>query len=134
MKADGPASGFGCKECFPESAAKAWEARNGLARETEVVGESHFQVLILACRSCRQRFVSVFTESIDWDDGEDPQNWLLLPLMDAEAARLAARSDAVTEQELEALGPGRRALEYDHPKDGPARTFWSAGLMVGPHD
>jgi len=128
------AAGFGCDECLPERAEQAWTARNALARELELINESHFHVMTLACRACRQRFVSVFTETIDWDDGEDPQNWLLLPLTEAEAARLAARGDAVTEQELAALGPGRRALEHDHPKDGPARTFWSLGLFVGPHD
>lgn len=134
MNTDREGIRFGCKSCLPESAAEAWKTRNALARELELISESHFHIMILSCRGCGQRFVSVFTESIDWDDGEDPQNWLLLPLTDAEAAWLAARGDAVTGQELEALGPGRRALEYDHPKFGPARTFWSAGLMVGPHD
>ena len=56
----------GCERCWPSEADAAWEARRKLACAVELVDESHFHVMILACPSCEQRFLSVFTETIDW--------------------------------------------------------------------
>jgi len=42
------------------------EARRALDFEAELIDESHVHVAILACGQCGQRFVSVFTETIDW--------------------------------------------------------------------
>jgi hypothetical protein len=102
--------------------------------EFEPIDESHFHVMVLRCAGCEQRFVSVFTETIDWEDGEDPQHWTLLPVTREEAARLARSGAAPTEAGLNALGPGRRSLCLSHPKGEPSRAYWSLGLHVGPHD
>jgi uncharacterized protein YbaR (Trm112 family) len=125
---------FGCERCWPASANAAQDARRTLVREAELIDESHFHVMILACPSCRQRYLSVFTEMIDWDDGDDPQYWTTLPLTDAEAADLVRRRDSLDEATLNALGPGRRSLLHDHPKGVDARTHWGSGIFVGPHD
>ena len=37
--------------------------------------------MILGCARCSQGFVSVFTKTIDWEDGDDPQFWTLLPIV-----------------------------------------------------
>ena len=123
----------GCPHCWPPSPDAAWAARSRLERAREVVDESHFHVMILACRACGQRFVSVFTETIDWADGEDPQSWTLLPLSREEAEGLA-RARSVEPRDLEALGPGRRSLRFDHPKGEPSRIYWATGCAVVPHD
>jgi hypothetical protein len=125
---------FGCERCWPPSADAARAAGQALTREADLIRESHFSVMLRACPSCGQRFVSVFTETIDWEDGDDPQYWTLLPVTDAEAADLVQRGDSLDEETLNGLGRGRRSLQHDHPKGKPARSYWGAGIFVGPHD
>jgi hypothetical protein len=125
---------FGCKSCWPDDADAAWKARGGLSDAGRVVDESHFGVRILACPRCRQRFVSIFTETIDWTGGDDPQYWTLLPLTEEEAAELAAAEEEGIERKLNSLGPGRRCLERDYPKGSSPRNHWGSGILVGPHD
>jgi len=134
MVDDGPKRDFGCERCWPPTADAAWELRGGLTHVAELIDDSHFHVMILACPSCAQRFVSIFTESIDWKDGDDPQYWTLLPITEAEAVDLVRRQDSLTETKLNALGPGRRCLRRDHPKATEPRIFWGTGISVGPHD
>lgn len=90
--------------------------------------------MILVCPKCSQRFVSVFTEQIDWVEGEDPQSWTLLPITPPEAASLSQLGSALTEPGLHALGQGRRSLRCDYPKEAGPRCFWSTGIHVLLHD
>ena len=124
---------FGCAACWPAAAEAAWEA-TGLTHVGDVIDESHFHVTIVACPSCLQHFVSVFTETIDWDGGDDPQYWTLLPITAAESADLLERRDSVSERMLNALGPARRSLRLEHPKGSDRRIFWGTGLLIGRHD
>lgn len=125
---------FGCERCWPASAEKAQEARGALAVEAELVDEPHFRVTVRACRGCAQRFVSIFTEMIDWSGGDDSQCWTLMPITQAEASDLVGRGDSLTEASLRSLGPGRRSLIHDFPTGKPPRTGWRTGLDIGPHD
>ena len=125
---------FGCEHCWPVTPDAAWEARQALARAADLIDESHFHVMILACRSCTQRFVSVFTETIDWADGEDPQYWTLLPITASEATELVRQPGVTTETQLHALGPKRRCLQHDHPTATVPRSFWCTGISVRWHD
>lgn len=125
---------FGCERCWPSSADAGWEARAALSHVEELIDESHFHVMILACPHCAQRFVSIFAERIDWADGEDPQYWTVLPITGEEAADLIRQRDSLTESELYTLGPGRRCLRRDYPKAAAPRTFWAKGMIIGPHD
>jgi hypothetical protein len=124
---------FGCDRCWPAAAEDAAAARDALALEAVLVDESHFIVAIRVCPACAQRYVTVFTETIDWAAGDDPQYWTRMPITETEAAELEG-SDVVDEAMLNALAPGRRSLRHDHPKGGPARTSWGTGLVIGPHD
>lgn len=131
----GPSRDFGCVRCWPSAADEAWEARGTLAHVAELIDESHFHVMILECSDCRQRFLSVFTEMIDWMDGDDPQYWTLLPITETEAADLIEQRGSLAEAKLEALGNGRRSLRRAYPKAAAApRVFWGSGLLVGFHD
>lgn len=105
-----------------------------MKRADELLDESHFRVALLACAHCGQRFLSVFTETIDWADGEDPQYWNVLPLEEAEAADLVRRRESLDEAALAAIGRERRSLKRDFPKDAQPRVYWATGLRVGPHD
>jgi hypothetical protein len=122
----------GCNLCWPDHAEDAWESQTRV-RGKSLIDESHFHVTILACSACRQQFVSVFTETIDWADGEDPQYWSLMPITPTEAVILTR--DTPDETALQKLGSDRRALERVFDKDDPQpRVFWGRGLRVGPHD
>lgn len=125
---------FGCEHCWPAGADAAWEARSSLSHLQELIDESHFHVMILACPQCNQRFVSVFTETIDWTDGDDPQYWKLLPITDPEFCSLMEQPNSLRETKLSSLGPGRRCLQRNHPKAAPVQVLWGTGLFVGPHD
>lgn len=122
----------GCDRCWPESPDQAWDALPSLVVEKELVDESHFMVKIRCCPVCSQRFVSVFTELIDWSDGEDPQSWIVLPISQSEALKLEASKSITTD--LNVFASDRRSLRHEHPKGSGAHTFWGAGILVGPHD
>ncbi len=125
---------FGCGRCWPPSPDAAWEARRSLNHVVELIDELHFRIMILACPDCNQRFLSVFTEMVDWADGDDSQYWKLLPITGEEAADLVQQKDSLTETRLNALGPGRRCLWRDYPKGEAPRVFWGTGLWVDLHD
>ena len=127
-------SEFGCERCWPTAADDAWQARSALATEHDLIDESHFHVTIRLCHACSQRFVAVFTETIDWVDGDDPQYWTLLPITAEETAQLVERRGSLTATKLDALGSGRRCLQHDHPKGQAARSYWRSGISVGRHD
>jgi hypothetical protein len=50
---------FGCKHCWPSTAAAALRARDTFDHQVRLIDESHFGVNILACPTCSQRFVAV---------------------------------------------------------------------------
>jgi len=124
---------FGCELCWPAEAEEAWAARLTLKQEIQIIDESHFHVMVLRCPSCSQQFLSIFTESIDWEDGEDPMYWTTLPILASEA-RILAQGNLVSENEFNSIGSDRRSLRRDFPKDFPKRTYWGIGIRVGVHD
>jgi hypothetical protein len=123
----------GCPTCLPPDANRAWDAVKILAQQSRPVDESHFTVVIRACPECSQHFVSVFSETVDWTDGEDPQLWSVLPISAAEMEQLLNAGSGI-ESRLAELAPHRRSLCHDHPKGKTARNFWSSGVIIGPHD
>lgn len=134
MTAGGMADNFGCERCWPGEADAAWDARRELTSVHELIDESHFHVMILECPRCAQRFLSVFTEIIDWMGGDDSQYWTLLPLTEAEACELAQQRESLSESKLHALGHGRRCLMRAWPKGAVAHTLSWTGMSIGPHD
>jgi len=101
--------------------------------QAKLIDEAHFIVSIRACPKCRQHYLQVTTETVDWQDGEDPIHRTVIPLDPEERDRLQLRRplDAGT---LEGVGIGRRSLQYDWPKGQGASTSWSVGVHIGPHD
>jgi hypothetical protein len=134
MMNDSSINVFGCEQCWPSSADAAWKARDGLIHTAELIDESHFHVMILACPQCGQQFLSVFTEMIDWVNGDDAQYWQVMPITEREATALTSRGSALTEIEINAVAPGRQSLLRDYPTGEGPREFWGTGITVGPHD
>ena len=123
----------GCDRCWPESADADWDARSGLQRRCELIHESHFHVTILACASCGQAYISVFSELTDWG-GDDSRGWTLLPLTAAEEQTLAAAAPGFEERSLYEIGADRRSLYHMHPRGRDAESFWGRGIPMLPHD
>jgi len=128
-----PSHDFGCSACWPKEADDAWEAVKGLKTELELVDESHFMIKIRSCKQCSQQFISVFTETIDWKDGEDSQYWTVLPITSAEADQLSSNG-RTAEAALLGLPRERPSLCHDFPKGSGPKSYWSQGIVIGPHD
>ena len=129
-----PEATFGCKQCWPAEAEAAYAATHTFVFLSTLVRESHYSVLIRACRACSQKFLSVSTEMIAWWGGNDAQYWTLFPIRDEEAAELIPLGETVTDAAINALGKGRKCLQVDQPSEGPMRICWGSGFFVGPHD
>ena len=135
MHYDKSKENFGCDECWTTSAEDAWEAKAQFKREDPLIHESHFLIVILTCTKCTQRLILVFTEEIDWVDGEDPQYSTLMPLTQQEALDLNHLEDSLLEPELNSLAPNRRSLRCDFPKGvEKPNLYWASGISIGRHD
>lgn len=120
---------FGCEVCCAPSAEAVWHDRATVfAHGTDVVDDSHFMVSTRRCRTCGQHFASIFTEFIDWKNGDDAQYLTLLPVTPPEADALAAGT--LTPFRLGTLGAGRRYLNHDRPSGGPSRVYWRTGPFM----
>lgn len=126
-------SSQGCPQCWPEDAEQADAAIRQLPIGQRLVDEAHFIVLLRACPACRQGFLQITTEQVDWRDGEDPLERITIPVTVAEYESLV-QSRPPGAGLLEGIGVGRRSLHFDWPKGQPARTTWRTGVQVGPHD
>jgi hypothetical protein len=117
-----------CARCTSADAATAWTAMLH-ERVRSLVEESHYSIQITACR-CGQHFVKVFTERIDWQGGDDDQDWLVFAIDSAEAERLSSAAESELHGLVTALGRDRRFLVHCN-----AGTWWREnGFMIGPHD
>lgn len=125
-----PPPSAGCSLCLPSDPAAAWEARRSLTRDAELIDESHLHVQLLSCATCRQSFASVFSESVDWADGDDPQYWCLVPLSPEAAVALPGLEEGNLLGAIASAAAAREALHRDAPKGSPTRVFWSRGLRV----
>ncbi|MCC6677095.1 MAG: hypothetical protein IT436_08120 [Phycisphaerales bacterium] len=128
----------GCA-CAGEDAAGALGAVRAGPAVVELIDDLHLIVRIRRCR-CGRAYLSIFTERIDWANGDDPQHWEFFPLEEAEVARLLARAaeGPVDEAFLLEFGAGmrRRMLVRDWPGGaGEPVVGWRDGpLTIAAHD
>lgn len=121
----GPA---GCPLCLSEDAEAAWANYGRLLIDAAVIDDSHFIVQLRRCPECAQRFMWIFTEFVDWDNGQDAQHRQILPVTEVEARAVARRGAGVELAWLGSLGRGRRYLRVDWPSDQPKPTAgWPTG-------
>lgn len=76
----------------------------------------------------------VFSESIDWINGDDAQSWTTAPVTADEFARVEALVPSSIEAALCAVPAERRSLRREYPTGGDARVSWTSGIAVGGHD
>jgi hypothetical protein len=125
----------GCGTCFKNDAVAVWKERPRFPLIRRLIDEPHFIVSIVACPDCAQRFLSVFTERIDWVNGEDPTESSLFPLSEDDAARVAALGPDDDLLQLDCLRQSRRHLRTDWPNAGPKQAWWTTdSLRIGWHD
>lgn len=126
---------FGCLACWPESAdvQMVWKQFSELKTYATLINETHFIVSLRKCFHCGQRFVTVFTEIIDWSEGNDPQERLLMPISDTESQLLQTASEDDLEAILTAMAPDRPSLRYRTGRRSEI-CEGSRGIYVGQHD
>ncbi|MEM1262649.1 MAG: hypothetical protein AAGH76_09645 [Pseudomonadota bacterium] len=123
----------GCSVCWSTDAVSAWSQIKSVPIETYLIAESHFIVSLRRCASCGQWYLQVTTETIDWDNGDDPVFRTIVPLSEMEQRRLL-RDQPPSELDLLRLGSQQPSLCYDHPSGAEASVYWGRGMRVGPHD
>ena len=116
---------FGCEHCYGDDAETVLNycVPKGLAETDRLIGRSHFGVSIRRCVQCDQRYAAIFTEYVDYINGEDPQYFNLIPLTLEEASELAAQAENVDLGRLSALGSSRRRLSTDWPSGQEKKTI-----------
>jgi hypothetical protein len=122
---------FGCDQCWPESASSAWIALASLSTKSMLIDDSHFIVSLRSCLECRQNFVVVMAETIDWLDGDDPQFRTIVPLTEHETNSLSEIGADVVSL-LSKVALQRRALQNDAPKGRTQMIYWRVGIPFPP--
>lgn len=121
-----------CRSGDPEKDAAAW------TRESCRIDDSHFWVYVMRCPACGSRALFLFCELIDWNDGDDSQAWLIVPLPPAEeAAALALGDDESQVEALLARLPAGDYLARICPRgmtDKPAWVWKRGSAIILPHD
>ena len=121
-----------CPVCMPRDPQAACQPFTAVRQR--IVDESHLGMTLLTCPRCGGTHVSIFTELIDWEGGDDSQASMRIPLPAAEADALRAAGEQA-EAVLLAMHLSRRHLCDIHPRGSPPRTFWAEGdVMHLPHD
>lgn len=126
-------SDFGCSECWALEAEAAWVLITKTPIINRLIDESHYIVSVRRCDSCNQEYLQITTETIDWQDGEDPIYRTVLPISGEERENLT-NGRSLSKAFLESIGKDRRSLKYDWPKGTPKSIYWGVGVLVGDHD
>jgi hypothetical protein len=83
--------------------------------------ESHLRRYLLKCRECGQLYFFEFYESIDWENGNDPQYSKFIPVATMDDAEMLKNASP---GELPRFSP---SLNIDFPKDAEAPTVYWVG-------
>lgn len=123
-------TGFGCERCYrTDDAGAVWgyytkSNDRGLVAVRTVEEDTHFSIRIKKCATCNQFFVWVFNELMDRDDGDDPADISVLPIVAADAVR------AADVEYLHSLGESRRWLHHSYGGGEGSSTLWRSGRLA----
>jgi hypothetical protein len=109
---------------------------DALSDESEpIVNESHFSICALKCRHCGAAWIEVFSELIDWDDGDDSQAWTFAPVTSSELDVLRRAGETRAESALHQLKLDRRYIRRVDPRGNSRELYWVDGAVwLLPHD
>jgi hypothetical protein len=125
---------FDCAECKADEPEKARTFIRSCPRET-LVDQSHFSLDILRCPACGGSYLAIFTELIDWANGDDSQAWLYVPITDTEALALRQAGEEGAERKLHELRLERKHLARIWPRGGAVDCYWvDQAVKMLPHD
>jgi hypothetical protein len=129
-------SAVGCEVCWPDDAITADKWRPTERADVQSpVHESHFFVQLARCNVCKQRYVNIFAEKIDWVAGNDPQHSVRFPVSDEQAVELLGLNEDTIEPVLARMGSAVRRIESWWPATGSRGSGWVEGpFRVPPHD
>ena len=119
---------FGCAECWQQDASLVISAFSVLKIDSYLIDESHYIVAIRYCLKCSQKFLSVFTEMVDYADGDDPQYRMVMPITTDESEKLIQLGDFISNKNLASIGIGRRSLRWDYAKGATVSIYWGTGV------
>lgn len=106
--------------CVGDAGLAAREAIRKAQHIATLVDESHVGVSILRRVQCRQHFLSLFCERVDWADSDDPQTRVVVAVSEDEVQRLQTANIAADENAiLEIVANERRFLYHGMPKGEP---------------
>jgi hypothetical protein len=114
---------FGCDQCCGDDPQAAKNV--AYTGEAAIVDSSHFSLQVRRCPYCRQGFLFVFTEFIDWENGDDPQYCDLMPITEDEVRYLKERGEDVDLKELMRWSQSRRVLQW-----GDSGLTWKTGGIL----
>ena len=124
---------LGCKYCYSTDANTAFELVLKTRVNNNLISESHLSVRLRKCKHCGQQYLVIFNEKIDWEHGEDPQHWKVLPIS-IDESKLILSSEKRNEQDLfqtiELIAIGRTTLNMEWPKKQNQRVSWGKGLFL----
>jgi hypothetical protein len=91
-------------------------------------------VVLPECPACGQGNVQIFSETIDWANGDDAQFWRLVPVTMEESQQLIAAGGANCISVLSEMAKDRCHLAIDYPTGGVKTTYCSQAFVIHPHD
>ena len=96
----------------------------------ELIFESHYGVSVCCCPDCDQHWIIIWTERIDWEDGNDDQDTSIVPLTKEEAETLVKQGENVSMDMVEEFARNRKWL-HRYNREEPR---WRNGqLSIGFH-
>ena len=119
----------GCETCWGDDPVAVKENMLGTYDAySTLVSRSHFGVSLIRCRTCSQLFASIFTEYIDWQDSDDAQYSVIVPISRPEAdALITGHIDVYA---IGNLAAGRRHLHSDWPTGAAKKVYWSESAFT----
>ena len=120
-----------CRSGNPEIDATAWKF------ESSRIDDSHLRVSVLRCPTCDQRALTLWTELIDWDGGDDTQATMIVPVPASEDANALALVDDESEVSalLKRLPTGYLIRSCPRDFQGQPVWVWQPGnAFILPHD
>jgi hypothetical protein len=130
--ADNPSdapTGCVCRGEDPEAALRALRQS---PFTTELHSRSLFEVSIQQCPACRQEYLSIFVEMMEFDGGNDSQCSLYVPINNTEASLLRTAGEKANAGFIVGMGINRRHLVKDAYRPNPGGVAWVTGPLLLP--